>query len=686
VERFALAQTHAKIVGGPPALIRLGRYVLLQRLGAGGMGTVFTAYDPELDRRIAIKVVHPGTSTTRASERLAREARALAKLSHPNIVTVFDTGVVGSEVFIAMELLRGKTFREWCAAGRTWREIRDLLLSAARGLAAAHEAGMVHRDFKPANVLIGEDDSVRVLDFGLATSVNDAGDHSGGGHGFGKLSTLTTVGNLLGTPAYMAPEQLLRGSSDARSDQFSFFVTFYEALYGQRPCSSTELAVLMRTMHNLQLPDSPPRRGVPQWLHRVLLRGLSSRPEARFESMAAVIEQLQSDRSARRRGIALAVVGLLATGTIGAVSARALAPTTAVSEPSAVADLVTRARAAAARSYFVYAPLDEPEQPSAYQVVVALEALADDDADTAARALRAEFADTLVRLGDHFWERDGGAPFSADYYAMALVFDPERATPRERTSLTRGELQSLTARAAAGSFTDAERLAGESLAALAEPDATEQARRVNELAAGSRTPSPTTLARLAELVDLDLAAEVDAPEVAAPLDRPSRSADRLAPAEDPLATALLDPTALQPAPPTANHDPEADAAATKRAAKRRAAELSASASTAADAGDLERAERLYREALSASPSSAKALAGLGRLAFDRGAYHRALQYARRAAKATPRNQGIQVLLGDAAFRVDYYDEARRAYVAAADLGSKTARARIAFLDSKVGTP
>ncbi len=669
VEQFALAQAHARIVGGPPALIRLSRYVLLERLGAGGMGTVFSAYDPQLDRRLAIKVVHPGNATSRASDRLAREARALAKLSHPNIVTVFDAGVVGSEVFIAMELLTGRNLVDWCNPGRTWRQVRDLLLSAARGLSAAHGAGLVHRDFKPANVQIGDDNTVRVLDFGLARSVDEVTTESGGHSASSQLSTLTTVGNLMGTPAYMAPEQLLHGVSNARSDQFSFFVTFYEALYGTRPCPSGDLPGLVRSVSKMRLPESPPRRGVPAWLHRAILRGLSLRPEDRFPSMQAVIDQLQSDRSARRRGAILAFVGVLATAAIGAASARALGPEASAGDTDPVAEMTTRAREAAARSYFIYGPVDDPEHPTAFQIVVELEALDGPNsvASQAATQLRAEFADTLVRLGDHFWEREGGAPFSADYYAMALVFDPERARPRERTSLTLGELKSLTARAAAGRFSEAERLAGESLAALAEPDAKEQARRVASLAERERAPSPSTLARLTDLVDADiLVIEDDDDSEPQPAPEPTHSGRR-----PPVETATPTPPTPPPTTPT-------------RESKQRAKALAADAARAANAGDLDRAERLYREALNIRASSPKALAGLARLSFDRGSYSAALQYARRAAKASPRSRDVQILLGDVAFRVHYYDEARRAYVAAQGLGSKLATSRMTYLESKVG--
>src|SRR4051812_10268762 len=223
----------------------VGRYVVLERIGSGGMGVVYAAYDPELDRKVALKLLRPDRAGAagEAALRLQRGAQAIARLSDPHVVAVYDAGTFGDQVFVAMELMEGRTLRQWLGEGkRGWREIVDVFVAAGRGLAAAHAAGLVHRDFKPDNVLLGTDGRVKVADFGLARPVGDA--DPGGGEAAlmespgsrGLLATpLTEWGVAMGTPAYMAPEQLRGERADARSDQFSFCVALWEALYGRKP-------------------------------------------------------------------------------------------------------------------------------------------------------------------------------------------------------------------------------------------------------------------------------------------------------------------------------------------------------------------------------------------------------------------------------------------------------------------
>ncbi|MEK7315198.1 MAG: serine/threonine-protein kinase, partial [Candidatus Eisenbacteria bacterium] len=233
----------------------LGRYVILRHIGSGGMGVVYQAYDPKLDRQIVVKLLRPGGGAASTSEaarvRLAREAQALAKLAHPNVVTVYDVGAVDDEVYIAMEFVDGVTLHDWLKAQRRSRsEIVQAFLAAGRGLAAAHRAGLVHRDFKPDNVLVSEDGRIRVLDFGLAmlekhephtpSVAGQAGDALGTtaiDDGRGALRTpVTQVGARLGTPRYMAPEQHMgQEDVDARADQFGFCVALHHALYGVYP-------------------------------------------------------------------------------------------------------------------------------------------------------------------------------------------------------------------------------------------------------------------------------------------------------------------------------------------------------------------------------------------------------------------------------------------------------------------
>ncbi|MBK8713216.1 MAG: serine/threonine protein kinase [Deltaproteobacteria bacterium] len=219
---------------------RLGRYSLLRCIGHGGMGVVYAAHDEELDREVAIKLLR--TEIARGDDqRLAQEARALARLSHPNVVAIYDVGVHDQQRFIAMELVAGLDLRRWLAAPRPLREVLRVFAAAGHGLAAAHAVGLVHRDFKPDNVLVGDDGRPRVLDFGLARPPERADTATPGKPpvlptGIDPFATtFTSTGMLLGTPAYMAPEQYLGDPADARSDQFSFAVSLFHAVYGERP-------------------------------------------------------------------------------------------------------------------------------------------------------------------------------------------------------------------------------------------------------------------------------------------------------------------------------------------------------------------------------------------------------------------------------------------------------------------
>src|SRR5258708_23662444 len=233
--------------------LSLGRYIVLNKLGRGGMGVVYAAYDPELDRKVAVKLLRAEADTksnARAAQaRLLREAQAMARLSHPNVISVHDVGALRTQVFIAMEFVEGKTLTRWLKEKPlTPREIVQTFLQAGKGLAAAHAAGLVHRDFKPDNVLIGNDGRIQLLDFGFARAVEDVVGYaptlppqvvaSGLSTPRQLEARLTRSGAFLGTPAYMAPEQLLRTTIDARADPFSFCVALYEALYGKRPLSA----------------------------------------------------------------------------------------------------------------------------------------------------------------------------------------------------------------------------------------------------------------------------------------------------------------------------------------------------------------------------------------------------------------------------------------------------------------
>jgi hypothetical protein len=309
----------------------MGRYTILSPLGSGGMGEVYAAYDPELDRKVALKLIGAqGAQDERSQARLLREAKSTAKLSHANVVVVHDAGTYLERVFVAMEFIDGLTIKEWLAAARRSRaEILAVYVAAARGLAAAHAAGLVHRDFKPHNVMVGKGekaDEVRVMDFGLAHEVasppDDAGAPGGAGVSPADLAAgLTRTGEVVGTPLYMAPEQLLGQRTDARTDQFSFCVALYQSLYGEPPFGRKEtLEELIPAVLAGRVLPPPAKHDVPTWLRRVLLRGLSVDPAARWPSMPALIAAIEHDPArTRRRWAAAAGVALLATAAVAAV-------------------------------------------------------------------------------------------------------------------------------------------------------------------------------------------------------------------------------------------------------------------------------------------------------------------------------------------------------------------------------
>jgi murein DD-endopeptidase MepM/ murein hydrolase activator NlpD len=273
------------LTGGASPLLRgtvVGRFVVLDLLGAGGMGVVYTAHDPELARDIALKVLGPRVKDmSHARAHLLAEAQAMARISHANVIAVYDVGTFRDQVFVAMELVEGFTLRTWMTDPlHTWRDVVDLFLRAGEGLAAAHAAGVVHRDFKPENVLLGSDGRVKVSDFGLANQ-----------------PSATTTG-IVGTPGYLPVEAFRPGGSDERGDQFSFCVALHEALHGSRPFSARGFDELVAEIRRGPSLDGADRR-VPARLNRVVRRGLALEPSDRYASMRELLIELR--RAATRR-------------------------------------------------------------------------------------------------------------------------------------------------------------------------------------------------------------------------------------------------------------------------------------------------------------------------------------------------------------------------------------------------
>jgi tetratricopeptide (TPR) repeat protein len=316
----------------------VGRYVIVERLGEGGMGVVYSAFDPELDRKIAIKLLQakPASGSSGGEQAwLVREAQALARLQHPNVVAVHDVGTLpGDQVFVAMELVDGMTMRSWLKAeARSWREVLPVVRAAGAGLAAAHTAGLVHRDFKPENVLVGKDGRVRVMDFGLARlrrgdepSSMDSPPPSPMSDGSMESAKsplsidLTHAGQVVGTPAYMAPEIYDGHPADARTDQFAFGVTMFEGLFHARPFDRKDLSASRSAPPR---PKIPPDAKVPAKLQRIVLRAIAIDPALRFASMDELLAELSRDPLAARRvmkiGAGIAAVAALAGGGVFAL-------------------------------------------------------------------------------------------------------------------------------------------------------------------------------------------------------------------------------------------------------------------------------------------------------------------------------------------------------------------------------
>jgi tetratricopeptide (TPR) repeat protein len=340
----------------------VGRYVLGERLGAGGMGVVYSAHDARLDRSVALKLLRPDASGDgEAHRQLLREAQTLARLAHPNVVNVHDIGDFEGRVYVDMELVKGSTLAQWLAATRrTWEEVVGVFVQAGRGLAAAHAIGIVHRDFKPDNVLVGDDGRVRVADFGIALlGPRPAREGAGRADEAGADEQATTASPVVrshsgsiartGTPAYMAPEQRRDGTADTRSDQYSYCVALYEAVYGERP--------------RAKAPSGGPARGTPPaWLKQAIERGLSLAPEDRHSTMEALLDMLVSEprrRRQRRRGVATAAaaVALLAAGGVwGRAHDRAAPPQLCKGAEAKLAGVWDEGRKAAVERTFLAIP------------------------------------------------------------------------------------------------------------------------------------------------------------------------------------------------------------------------------------------------------------------------------------------------------------------------------------------
>ncbi len=339
-----------------PALIggsKIGRYVILHVLGEGAMGQVYAAYDVQLDRKVAIKVLRADLVSTSVRERTLREAKALAKLSHPNVVQVYEVGDHHEQLFLVLEYVRGANLRQWLEQEeRSWRQVVDVMIEVGRGLRAAHAIGLVHRDVKPDNILVGSDGRARIADFGLVRAVDDPlpdtdlssssrrnvgsvdatqhapepesksksesgnlGQSSQGARSGSQLAwgtpLLTQAGRAIGTPAYMAPEQHRGYEVDARTDQFGLCASLYEALYGIRPFDGGDVKSIRKQAISGEIRPPPANSGVPRWIERALIRGLAPAPEDRWPSLDSLLDALRRNPSRQWWWIGAITLGLV---------------------------------------------------------------------------------------------------------------------------------------------------------------------------------------------------------------------------------------------------------------------------------------------------------------------------------------------------------------------------------------
>ncbi len=313
------ARLARRMFGGEPPLPAVGRFSVIRKIGSGGMGAVYEAHDPELDRNVALKLLHPELDQEH-QVRLRREAQALARVTHRNVVHVYEVGSHEGRLFIAMELIAGEPLNRWLRTeSRPTAAVLDTYLQAGEGLQAAHDAGLVHRDFKPANVILGTDGVVRVLDFGLARGVPNEGSEA-------RFATeplspsvlaarITVTGTTLGTPMYMSPEQMCGRPASRASDQFSFCVALYEGLYGHHPFEGKTSGELYENALSGKL-RTPTKSGIPKRILQAIGRGLRATPEDRFPSVAALVAELRKS-APRSRSTFLVTVGLAAVAAAG---------------------------------------------------------------------------------------------------------------------------------------------------------------------------------------------------------------------------------------------------------------------------------------------------------------------------------------------------------------------------------
>jgi tetratricopeptide (TPR) repeat protein len=679
------------------------RYRIVRWLGTGSMGMVYEGAHVDIERRVALKILRADKDLTiDAAATFRREARTASKIGSPNIIEIVDFAQLpDGRLLFAMELLEGNALAKLVSQAPIPPErLIPILRQMCKGLAAAHHAGVVHRDIKPDNVMLaskeGREDFVKLVDFGI--------------------SSLLASGQAIetapaGTPFYMAPEQIEGHSYDGRVDLYAVGCTAYALMTGRPPYLGKSIEQVFDG-HLEKQPKSirgrSPDAGYSAALETVIMKCLAKDAEERYENAAeleAALCEAQIDSGirtawddlplpkideARRESLArrmpkpqeakgrgwlwlLGAAALVAAGFAGTLAMRP--DPSSVAQHDLVDDVDREAKDAAAQIYFVYPPAEDPSKPTAYTKVLELEGMDakwQPRADTRAGELRKDFASTLVRLGDEYWEREGGQPFAVDYYAQALVFDSDAGRARERTYLTLGQISEFARRAAESDFTEAELRGARVLQALASDDEDTRRERLQEAidSAPETMVKRSELRRLAKHMGVRPPAPVAEGTTGEPPDPVTETGPDETGTDETGEVPEVESTGGGPAP--SERDPDA------------AKQLTKQAKAAASRGASKQAERLLHNAIDKDRKYAPALYELAELYFDAADYNRAADYGKKAIRIQPRNAKYRLLLGQLYEKMLRYPEAREQYQRAGELGSAAAKKRLAKLDAKTG--
>lgn len=705
---------------------------MLNKVGSGGFGDVYAAYDPDLDRKIAVKIMKTRENKLgTAREQLSREAQALAKLSHKNVLTVHDFGDVGGDVFLAMEFVDGETLKEWFSKEtRTWEDVLSVMVPAGEGLAAAHHSGLVHSDFKPQNVLIDGEGEIRVADFGLAKALSRSRSNNtqlaeiedddipvrretmipkareGGPRG--------RRPSAAGSPAYMAPEQFKGSDVNELSDQFSYAVTVFEGLYGRRPYPQRTIRELKAAVLAGAYDPPPEDSNVPRWLRDVVLKGIAQEPSDRYASMDDFLAALQDDPAKRRKRYLRTGLMLGLTAGLSVALAAVFFHEPTDQEMLRIESLRAQANSAAAANYYVMPPVEDPEYKTAYKTILALEDLNggyDPMADNVALELRESFSGTLTRIGDYYWSEEYGKPFALDYYIHAYMLDPNNERAKERASLTPGELRQAADKAKKSAFSRRELIAAEPLNALAAPTAQARLKALKAIKKRSRRRSFSSQQQLDMMTSVTAVMAESSKSKSKGKDEPKKDFQEALPKPSSELTKRIDkikPLAQGPSPVNTGPvtrkpaKPEKPAKASKQGAVAKQGEAdigdhrrsSISASEGARAvmqgralfgkAKFKEAAQAFHRALRANRRNSAALMGLSDTYFEMVQYRKAVDYGERAVKVSPRTASYRWKLGDAYVRMLRYEDATRQYKKGAKLGSTKAKRRLKALRQKLG--